>query len=55
MHGYDGWLLGCRSGGLRRGLRQVAVTPLEVFGTPSGTVGAALAAAGALRGVETMC
>jgi len=52
LHHYDGWLLGCRDHGLRRGQRRVVVTPLEVLGTPSGTVVAALVAAGALRGVD---
>jgi hypothetical protein len=50
LHGYDGWLLGCRDHGRRRGRRRVVVTPLEVLGTPSGAICAALAAAGALRG-----
>ena len=49
LHGYDGWLLGCRDGGLRQGRRQITVTPLEVLGTPSGTIGTALMAASALR------
>jgi hypothetical protein len=51
-HHYHGWLLGCRDRGLRHGRRRIAVTPLEVLGAPSGTIGAALAAAGARRGVE---
>jgi hypothetical protein len=52
LHGYNGWLLGCRDAGLRHGRRQVAATPLAVLGTPCGTIGAALAAAGALHGGE---
>jgi hypothetical protein len=52
LHGHDSWLLGCRDGGLRQGRRQITVTPLEVPGTPAGTIAAALAAAGALRGVD---
>jgi hypothetical protein len=50
LHGYDGWLLGCREVGPRRGRRQIMVTPLEVLGTPSGAIGAGLAAAGGLHG-----
>jgi hypothetical protein len=49
LHGDDGWLLGCREGNLRHGRRQIMVTPLEVLGTPSGTVDAALPAATARR------
>jgi hypothetical protein len=52
LHHYAGWLLGCRDRGLRHGRRQIEVTPLEVLGTPSGAISAALAAATALRGVD---
>jgi hypothetical protein len=52
LHGYDGWLLGCRDNGLRTGRRQIMVTPLEVLGTPSGTIGAALTAAAARHGCD---
>jgi len=52
LHGYDGWLLGCRDRGLRHGRRRVGVTPPLLLGTPSGTIGAALASAGVLHGCE---
>jgi hypothetical protein len=52
LHGYDGWLLGCRDRGLRNGRRRVAVTPLMTLGTPSGTIDAALTAAGGLHGCD---
>jgi hypothetical protein len=51
-HRYHGWLLGCRDRGLRHGRWRIAVTPLAVLGAPSGALGAALAAAGARRGVD---
>jgi hypothetical protein len=38
--------------GLRHGRRRVGVTPLMVLGTPSGTIGAALASAGVLHGCD---
>jgi hypothetical protein len=51
LHGYDGWLLGCRDKGWRHGRRrQIMVTPLAVLRPPAGTIGAALAAAGGLHG-----
>jgi hypothetical protein len=52
LHGYGGWLLGCREMGLRHGRRRVGVTPLMMLGTPSGTIGAALASAGVLYGCD---
>jgi hypothetical protein len=52
LHGYDGWLLGCRDKGLRRGRRRVVVTPLMALGTPAGAIGAALTAAGARHGCD---
>jgi hypothetical protein len=52
LHGYDGWLLGCRDEGLRHGRQRVAVLPLVVLGAPVGEIGAALATAGALRGCD---
>jgi hypothetical protein len=52
LHGYDGWLLGCRDEGRRHGRQRVAVLPLMVRGAPVGEIGAALATAGALRGCD---
>jgi hypothetical protein len=52
LHGYNGWLLGCREMGLRHGRRRVGVTPLMMLGTPSGTIGTALTSAGVLHGCE---
>jgi hypothetical protein len=52
LHQYDGWLLGCRDKGLRHGRRRVAVTPLMTVGSPVGTIGAALTAAGVLHGCD---
>ena len=52
LHGYDAWLLGYRDEGLRHGRQRVAVLPLVVLGAPAGEIGAALAAAGALRGCD---
>jgi hypothetical protein len=54
LHGYDGWLLGCREMGLRHGRRRVGVTPLMMLGgaPPSGATGPALASAGVLHGCE---
>jgi hypothetical protein len=52
LHGYDGWLLGCRGKGPRHGRRRVAVTPLMTLGAPAGTIGTALTAAGTLHGCD---
>jgi hypothetical protein len=52
LHGYDGWLLGCRDGGRRHGRQRVAVLPLMVRGAPTGTIGTALTAAGTLHGCD---
>ncbi len=52
LHGYDGWLLGCRDRGLRHGRRRVGVTLLMMLGTPAGTIGTALTCAGVLHGCE---